>query len=104
MRQWKDHHRPIPSQHRANPRGARPPGTARHSTDLTPQEPHWLAPINHQTLHKGREGTPTRGGEGTPIEGAAKNAATQATSTHSPPDDNAGHNKGHHTSNGTGTR
>ena len=53
---------------------------------------------------QGTEGTPTRGAEATPTEGAAENAVTQPTTTPSPPGDDSGHNKGQHTSNGTGTR
>ena len=49
---------------------------------------------------QGKEGTPTRREGAPPTEGAAKNTPAQPTTTPSPPGNDPGQSKGHH----TGTR
>ena len=48
------HPEPIPR----DPRSRTPPQTRRHSTDLTPHEPHRVAPNSHRTPHRGRRAHP----------------------------------------------
>ena len=94
--QRRDQHRPTPSGQRVTTGGARPQhAPPNHESDAvrtTPAHAH-----RPPEAGQGKEGTPTRGGEATPTEGAARNTAAQPTTKPSPPGDDAGHRKAHHT-------
>ena len=76
-----------------------PPKQASDAVRITPAH-------THQPLEttRGMDGTPTRGEQATPTEETAANAAARRTTTPSPPGDDPGRHKDHHTGTGRGRR
>ena len=99
----RDQRRPGPSERRTTPKDAHPKqAPPKQESDAVRITPAHIDQPPETT--RGMEGPPTRGERATPQGEAARNTAARRTTTPSPPDDNPGRHKGHHTGTGRGRR